>query len=416
MNISCSICAELFRGPDAHNLHVTRCGHVFHNECLAKWLERKNTCPECRSKTTSATVIRLFVNIVDSTYDENVDGPPDLVGLQNENDNLKFRLIEKDGAIKSKEDALNRLQEENRKLNTGQMKTRELILTLEHKLEQSKVITNQYNDQIRALKSRVNEIDHLREKLKEANEKNKTAELVQHLITGSQQETEELLKESRTMTELATMVTTLKRELRNCNAKRAQVRSNAEELSKQLKLCKDEKSKLEEKCSILESKLFQLESNRENKNDSSDRLNIIDNAIENKSPTEQQSAKRKFGEHLSLPRKVAKLETTRNVSPSMCVKASSIAGLSPLLKRTKSADLHKLSPVNDEKSETYSILKKPRLIQHHAKKSELRPLRLNKVPTLSSVDEASTSSSDPSQASKELPPSSLSMNKQLYWK
>lgn len=40
MNISCSICAELFRGPDAHNLNITRCGHLFHNECLAKWLER----------------------------------------------------------------------------------------------------------------------------------------------------------------------------------------------------------------------------------------------------------------------------------------------------------------------------------------------------------------------------------------
>lgn len=167
--------------------------------------------------------------------------------------------------------------------------------------------------------------------------------------------------------------------------------------------------KLEEKCSILESKLFQLESNRENKNDSVERLNTSDNATEGKSPTEQQPAKRKFGEHLSLPRKIAKLETTRNRSPSMCVKASSIAGLSPLLKRTKSAELHKLSPVNDEKSETYSILKKPRLIQLHTKKSELRPLRLNKNPTLSSVDEATASSNDhPSQPSKELPSSSLS--------
>lgn len=88
----------------------------------------------------------------------------------------------------------------------------------------------------------MNEIDRLREKLKEANDKNKTAELVQHLIIGSQQDTEELLKESRTMTELATMVTTLKRELRNCNAKRAQMRSNSEELAKQLRLAKDEKS------------------------------------------------------------------------------------------------------------------------------------------------------------------------------
>lgn len=50
MNINCSICAELFRGPDAQNLHVTRCGHVFHNECLAKWLERYGiVCFELKS-------------------------------------------------------------------------------------------------------------------------------------------------------------------------------------------------------------------------------------------------------------------------------------------------------------------------------------------------------------------------------
>ncbi|XP_031618478.1 E3 ubiquitin-protein ligase TRAIP-like [Contarinia nasturtii] len=386
MNINCSICAELFRGPDADNLHVTRCGHVFHNECLAKWLERKNTCPECRSKTTTATVFRLFVNIADSSYAENDEAPNDLVGLQNENDNLKFRIIEKDGAIKSKEETLNRLQKENKKLTTGQIQSRSVIAHLEQKVEQINILNNTQLDQIKALKSRLSEIDQLKEKLKQANDKNRTAELVQHLIMGSQQETEELLREGRTITELATMVTTLKRELRNCNTKRAQVRSNAEELAKQLKLCKDEKLKLEEKCSILESKVFQLESNSENRNDTVDRLNGSELVNENQSPTEQQPAKRKFGEHLSsFPRKVVKLETSRTVSPSMCVKASSIAGLSPLLKRSKSADLHKLSPAADQKSETFSIMKKPRLIQNQSKKSELRPMRPNKVPTLSTI-------------------------------
>lgn len=91
------------------------------------------------------------------------------------------------------------------------------------------------------MKSRLSEIDQLREKLKEANDKNRTADLVQHLINASQQETEELLKEGRSTLELATMVTTMKRELRNCHAKRGQVRSNAEELGRQLKLCKEEK-------------------------------------------------------------------------------------------------------------------------------------------------------------------------------
>lgn len=125
----------------------------FYSNTDAKSLFRKNTCPECRSKTTSTNVMRLYVNIVDSAYDENVDGPPDLVGLQNENDNLKFRLIEKDGAIKSKEEAINRLQEENKKFRGGQVKARETILSLEHQIEHSKVIYNQSKDEVKKYNS-----------------------------------------------------------------------------------------------------------------------------------------------------------------------------------------------------------------------------------------------------------------------
>lgn len=91
------------------------------------------------------------------------------------------------------------------------------------------------------MKFQLSEIDQLREKLKAANEKNRMAELVQHLILGSQHETEALLKEGRSVTELATLVTSLKRELQNSTAKRIHMRSNVEELTKQLKSCKEEK-------------------------------------------------------------------------------------------------------------------------------------------------------------------------------
>lgn len=92
------------------------------------------------------------------------------------------------------------------------------------------------------MKSQLSEIDHLKVELNKANNKIQTADVVHYLITGTQQETEELLKEGRSMNELATMVTTLKRELINNNNKRAQVVSNANELKKQLQLCKSEKS------------------------------------------------------------------------------------------------------------------------------------------------------------------------------
>lgn len=150
--------------------------------------------------------------------------------------------------------------------------------------------------------------------------------------------------------------------------------------------------KIEEKCSILESKLFQLESKNDSKNDSLERSNNMENLSDNQSPSEQHPAKRKFGEHLtSFPRKVIKLESARQISPAMNIKASSIAGLSPLLKRAKSSESYKLSPVNDDKPETFSILKKPRLIQNQTKKSDLRPVRLNNFPTPLTLSEPTLS-------------------------
>lgn len=81
----------------------------------------------------------------------------------------------------------------------------------------------------------------------------------------------------------------------------------------------------------------------------------------------------------------------------MSIRSSSIAGLSPLLKRTKSAESYKLSPLSNDKPETFSILKKPRLIQNHhqSKKSELRPQRLisQNMPNSFNVNATTTSTS-----------------------
>ena len=39
----CSICLE-----NEGLLVPSKCGHKFHTKCLVKWLENKNTCPNCR--------------------------------------------------------------------------------------------------------------------------------------------------------------------------------------------------------------------------------------------------------------------------------------------------------------------------------------------------------------------------------
>ncbi|XP_058734125.1 uncharacterized protein LOC131605834 [Vicia villosa] len=50
----CSICFEEFRNASWSELFYTRCSHVFHRECIAKWINRcvngarSYSCPLCR--------------------------------------------------------------------------------------------------------------------------------------------------------------------------------------------------------------------------------------------------------------------------------------------------------------------------------------------------------------------------------
>ncbi|WZZ88261.1 uncharacterized protein LOC106358545 [Brassica napus] len=48
---SCSICLDNLYGSSSIHGSATlmNCSHVFHERCLSDWLQRKNTCPMCRT-------------------------------------------------------------------------------------------------------------------------------------------------------------------------------------------------------------------------------------------------------------------------------------------------------------------------------------------------------------------------------
>lgn len=70
--------------------------------------------------------------------------------LQNENDNLKYRLIEKDGEMKSKETAIAQLTEEKNKMKSSQAKSREIILRLEREIENFKIFQIENSQEVRS--------------------------------------------------------------------------------------------------------------------------------------------------------------------------------------------------------------------------------------------------------------------------
>ncbi|VFQ70038.1 unnamed protein product [Cuscuta campestris] len=49
---SCAVCLEEYMEGDVITPLSSSCSHNFHNECIAKWLRRKRTCPVCRAPVT----------------------------------------------------------------------------------------------------------------------------------------------------------------------------------------------------------------------------------------------------------------------------------------------------------------------------------------------------------------------------
>ncbi|KAL6657371.1 hypothetical protein ACP70R_005151 [Stipagrostis hirtigluma subsp. patula] len=49
----CAVCLAEFGARDAGRL-LPRCGHGFHEECIATWLRLNTTCPLCRAPVVAA--------------------------------------------------------------------------------------------------------------------------------------------------------------------------------------------------------------------------------------------------------------------------------------------------------------------------------------------------------------------------
>ena len=59
MNVACSICLEPFTLP--FDIYTTPCGHVFHYECIRKWLQSGNNhCSQCRQDCTIDEIVKLY--------------------------------------------------------------------------------------------------------------------------------------------------------------------------------------------------------------------------------------------------------------------------------------------------------------------------------------------------------------------
>ena len=57
----CSICLNSIK-KEEEDTKKTKCNHLFHNECISRWLKIKSSCPLCRKFLINSYNINLYLD------------------------------------------------------------------------------------------------------------------------------------------------------------------------------------------------------------------------------------------------------------------------------------------------------------------------------------------------------------------
>lgn len=60
----CSICME---SKENAEVVATKCGHLFHRECVIPWLQQSGTCPSCRVQNQVGSLLKIFISTKSTT-------------------------------------------------------------------------------------------------------------------------------------------------------------------------------------------------------------------------------------------------------------------------------------------------------------------------------------------------------------
>ncbi|KAL2711464.1 E3 ubiquitin-protein ligase TRAIP-like [Vespula squamosa] len=197
MNILCVICSDLLTKPD--DIFYTRCGHVFHFECLTQWLERSKTCPQCREKVTHSRIHRLYVTVSNETTVESDPYTQDKLA------SLKFQILLKEKDINyfmSKNSTLEKqnagLRREVRKLESETNEKNSAMYALKEQ-------TKYFKEQLLGYESAKKEIMQLKKKLEELRN-------IQMLLDAPFEDVKDIVGRDKDPATLLTYISVMKKE------------------------------------------------------------------------------------------------------------------------------------------------------------------------------------------------------------
>ncbi|XP_021363493.1 E3 ubiquitin-protein ligase TRAIP-like [Mizuhopecten yessoensis] len=218
MKALCCICSDLFVNDASISISATPCGHTFHEECLFKWLATSSTCPSCRSRVNRSNIIhKLYFD----GGEEGDEGTSDPSKLSNDIQDLKLKLS------KFKKEKADLIEERNatevKKQDIEDGKIEALRL-----LKQEETTNASLRKQLQYFKSQEDSLKIQREECRKIKKKFVDLQNVEKLVTGSEEEVQNLVQssgESGSTRQMATYLVVMKREFQQVKEEKKKVKS-----------------------------------------------------------------------------------------------------------------------------------------------------------------------------------------------
>ncbi|VDM28770.1 unnamed protein product [Toxocara canis] len=104
----CSVCFEEYTNAGAHRLVSLKCGHIFGQCCIERWIrsEKNAKCPQCKTRARISDMRRIFartVKMIDTTQLEELR--ESLKAYKAENDSLRLEIVQLKLKLKKVEEA-----------------------------------------------------------------------------------------------------------------------------------------------------------------------------------------------------------------------------------------------------------------------------------------------------------------------
>lgn len=358
MNLTCAICSDLLMPSD--DIHMTPCGHAFHYTCLLQWLQRSKTCPQCRNKCHEKSLIKAYFNVAVS--DDSV--AEDSATLLHKLDNLTLAVREKDKKIKEFEEKAESQKDDRKKM-------KKIIKGLEELVQKKDFTLMAYTQELDMLRLDRAHMLKLQGELKELKSKMDLMSTVEHVITATAQEVEDMIANDNDPRTLAVLVASLKRELKASDGRCHEMRDRIKYVQKDLSQEKAKRKDLEEKLSAADSELYRLEQEvkRLEKNAATMDASSESDSVVLNTPDQPPKRKRVVTD---LDQSTPMSDKVRNImasdSPYLSIKASSIglvpilrAGLSSAATAKTSTATAQLTKTQSDLSDRFSIMRNPRL-------------------------------------------------------